>query len=120
MRGIQSESELQNGIALLEAYSSLMPMLSDVAGGLLIEACIRIGSLDQAFVLLRESRERRIRLTIRGIQGLMHALGEANRISDMVLAHSFLEKRGLDGYKPRALRIMVKWVHRPPPQCRVA
>ena len=114
MRGIQSESELQNGIALLEAYSSLMPMLSDVAGGLLIEACIRIGSLDQAFVLLRESRERRIRLTIRGIQELMRALGKTNRISDMVLAHSFLEKRGVDGYKTRLLCIMVRWVHRTP------
>ena len=105
---IKTQDELKNGIALLEAYSIWMPKMSGMAGGLLIRACCRTGSLDRALSLLRESRQRRILLTNRGMDSLLIALGTENRLSDMLLAHGFLEKRGVNGYNARSLTIMVK------------
>lgn len=84
--------------------------MSGMAGGLLIRACCRTGSLDQALTLLRENRQRRILLTIKGMESLLAALGEEKRIADMLLAHSFLEKRGQNGYNARLLSTMVKCV----------
>jgi hypothetical protein len=86
-----------------------MQKWSEEACGLIIRACCRAGSLDQAMILLRESRQRRLRLNNRSIQHLMVALGRANRNSDMLLAHSYLEKREVNGYNTRLLCVMVRY-----------